>query len=371
MHTRLTPTLTGIFISLVLAVGMVMPVAAAHHDEGSFAVYHGPVEITLADASSDGHRLGDLRVASIDTVDADGSSLGRLEATLTTTAIDVPADGDEIRVGSLIFTFGENDEHQIVVDGSAHYPASGPTLASGDVTVRPIVGGSGKFRGVSGDAVTQHFDDDSWSHTFHFTASKAGATARDERKADRDERKAARDERKAARDAAKTARKSNRGGGAIDALYAADGVDETGVVRTDLGIAEPLSAPGEQLGLWHYTIPAGQELAPHTHPGWQLARVTAGEFEYTVISGEGELLRADGSIEPMGPGTYILDTGDGVIENPDLVHFGANREDEAVTLISATLYPTGAPLATLVEEPSSETASPAESGETLEASPAT
>jgi len=144
--------------------------------------------------------------------------------------------------------------------------------------------------------------------------------------------------------------KASSDGAAIDGLYTKAASDGTGVVRTDLGIAEPGSAPGEDLGLWHYLIPAQTELAPHTHPGWQLARITDGELEYTVLEGEGVLLRADGSSEPMGPGTYVLATGDGVIENPTLVHLGANRTDEPVTIISATLFEDGEPISTLVEE---------------------
>jgi quercetin dioxygenase-like cupin family protein len=139
----------------------------------------------------------------------------------------------------------------------------------------------------------------------------------------------------------------------VDELYT-NAADASGVVRTDLGIAEPGSAPGQELGLWHYAISAGEELAPHTHPGWQLARITAGELEYSVLEGEGVLLRADGSQETMGPGTYVLATGDGVIENPALIHYGANRGDEVVTLISATLFEAGEPIASLVEEATAE-----------------
>jgi quercetin dioxygenase-like cupin family protein len=119
---------------------------------------------------------------------------------------------------------------------------------------------------------------------------------------------------------------------------------EVGITRTDLGITEPGSAPGQELGLWRYLIPAGSELARHTHPGWQIASIQSGELEYTVVSGEGMLLHADGTSEPIGPGTYTLMTGDGVVENPDEVHFGANRTDADVIILAATLYPVGAPL---------------------------
>jgi len=370
--------------------------------------------VTLTNADSDGHRLGDLRVTSVPTTDADSETVGRLDATLTTVAIDTPADGDELRTSVLVFTFDVGDESQVVVQGSAHYPGQGPTIATGDTTIRPIVGGSGRFSGVSGEAVTEHLEDGSWAHRLTFHRSRADRAfgrairshiregirewrdehreareerreardernaerreARDERKEAQAERKAARDERNAerreARDERKAERKADRDAdaAAIDELYTDAAADETGVVRRDLGVAAPASAPGEELGLWHYVIPARTDLAPHTHPGWQLARITAGELEYSVVSGLGKLLRADGSSEPMGPGTYLLTTGDGVIENPDLVHFAANRTDDIVTIIAATLFPAGEPIATLVEEPAA--AETATDEEMVVASPA-
>jgi hypothetical protein len=381
VRNRLSPTLIGLFTVLVLALGLVAPAIAADPDEhgrwtpgtpAALSVYHGPVEVTLSDADSDGHRLGDLRVTSVPTTDADGETVGRLDATLTTVAIDTPADGDELRTSVLVFTFDVADESQVVVQGSAHYPGQGATIATGDTTVRPIVGGSGRFAGVSGEAVTEHFEDGSWVHRLTFQRPRADRADRafgralrshiregvrewrDEHQEASEERKEAQAERKAAQAERKADRDADAA--AIDERYTDAAADETGVVRTDLGIAGPASAPGEELGLWHYMIPAMTDLAPHTHPGWQLARITAGELEYSVVSGLGELLRADGSSEPMGPGTYILATGDGVIENPELVHFGANRTDDIVTIIAATLFPAGEPIATLVEEPAADEA---------------
>src|SRR5690242_14011380 len=55
-----------------------------------------------------------------------------------------------------------------------------------------------------------------------------------------------------------------------------------GIVRTDLGTTLPGTAPGQRLGLWHYTIPAGSALVPHRHPGWQIARIVAGTLTYTI-----------------------------------------------------------------------------------------
>lgn len=394
MRTRSTPILISLVAVVVLALGLAAPAAAQDEARPSgrqavrtFAVYHGPVEVALAGPASDGHQLGDLRVTSVETTDANGNQIGRLEATLTTTSVDVPASGDEARSGTLVFTFGEAAETQIVVQGSAHYPGEGSTIATGETTVRPIVGGSGRFAGASGEAATSHLDDGTWVHEFDFRRSGASRALeramwsrlreglrerRDgarERELAKVERELAQIKRKQARAERKTERKTGRGDDAVDELYTA-AADQTGVVRTDLGIASPGSASGEWLGLWHYLIPAGAELAPHTHPGWQLARITAGELEYSIISGEGELLRADGSMQPMGPGTYLLASGDGVIENPELVHFGANRTDEAVTLISATLFEADASIATLVEDESvADEAAPADE-EVAAASPA-
>jgi hypothetical protein len=406
VRTRLTPTLIAILTAMVLALGLITPAMAQAEDtiestslkaggrdsvalaaaksvrKGELAIHHGPVEVILADTGSDGHQPGDLRVTSAATADADGEPLGRLDATLTTTVVDVPAEDDETRIGVLVFTIGDSGEHQVVVQGRAHYPAQGSTIATGDTTVRPIVGGSGLFAGAAGSAVTEHFADGSWVHTLEFHRSTADALVeravkqgtregliqwRVERKAAQAGRKEARDEREAGRKGARDTRKAERegddtevaadsteAGAAIDQLYTDAAADQTGVVRTDLGVAEPLSAPGEELGLWQYVIAAGEELAPHTHPGWQLARITAGDLEYSVISGEGVLLRADGSSEPMGPGTYVLATGDGVIENPELEHFGANRGEDVVTLISATLFEAGEPIATVIEDAPAE-----------------
>jgi hypothetical protein len=391
IHVRTRPLtpLIGLVAAIVLALGLVGP-AIAQEAETALAragnaaagarvlvVHHGPVDAVLADPASEGPRVGDVRTASVETTNAAGDPLGRLEATLLTTATDTPADGDEIRLGTLVFTFGERG--QVVVQGAADYPAQGSTIAAGASTVRPIIGGSGRFAGLSGDAVSSHLDDGSWTHELRFRGPWTDRAAtrelqqrarqglrewhaqrlevRTERQVAREERKAEREEgkveRKRARVEASQERNQLRAGfdDAVGQPYADAAADASGVVRTDLGIAEPGSAPGEQLGLWHYAIAAGEELAPHTHPGWQLARITSGELEYSVISGVGVLLRADGSTEPMGPGTYQLASGDGVIENPDLEHYGANRGEDVVTIISATLFEAGEPVATIIEEP--------------------
>lgn len=131
-----------------------------------FSVFHGPARTVLANPNSNGHQLGDLRVVSLPTEFASGRPAGRLDATLTTTGVDVPEPDDEIRISSLIFAFGAGVD-QIVVNGSAVYPPAGPTLAFDTTTIRPVTGGSGKFSGTTGWAESRHFTNDTWQHTFH------------------------------------------------------------------------------------------------------------------------------------------------------------------------------------------------------------
>jgi quercetin dioxygenase-like cupin family protein len=128
-------------------------------------------------------------------------------------------------------------------------------------------------------------------------------------------------------------------------------VEQAAIIRDDLGRTLPASAAGQQLGLWHYTIPAGSVLEPHTHPGPQIARVIRGELEYTILSGEGTLVSEDGTSTPVGPGTYTLHAGESIIEAPGMEHFGANRGRGRVELMAATLYPEGAPLSIPVATP--------------------
>jgi quercetin dioxygenase-like cupin family protein len=287
------------FVLLVLATAAALasfPALGAESATSVWTVAHGPVTTTLVTQGSDGHRLGDLRVVSIETTDADGTPSGRIDATLITTAIDVPNPGDEIRISELVFSFGDEAD-QIVIGGSARYPAAGSTIEIDSSTVRPILGGSGAYAGARGWVVTTHLADDSWTHEFH-VLDGAGATP--------------------------------------SASPAA------GIVRTLLGDTQPATAPGQTLSLWHYTIPAESALTPHTHPGFQVARVVSGTLTYDVISGSVTVLRADGTTETAQSGAVLLVTaGDTVIENPELAHFGANAGDAPVEIVAASLFTSG------------------------------
>lgn len=299
--------LVGLLAAIALALFSVAPASLAQGPGGTtLTVTHGPVTITLANPQSDGHQLGDLRVTSLPIADDSGATMGRLDSTLTTVGIDVPKPGDEVRISTLIFSFG-NASDQIVVNGTALYPKAAPTIASNTRVVRPITGGSGVYAGASGWAETEHLADGTWRHTFHFGGGDGSEPSASE-----------------------------------PAVASPAASPVAGIVRTLLGAVAPTTADGQTLSLWHYIIPAGSALAPHTHPGFQVARVVSGVLTYNVIHGEATILRADGTTE-TGTTGQVLDvhTGDTVIENPGLAHFGSNTGTETVELYTASLFETG------------------------------
>jgi quercetin dioxygenase-like cupin family protein len=297
---------------LLLALTALVPGAFAGGPRGdSFTVTHGPVVITLADPDSDGHQLGDLRVTSLPVSSEDGDPIGRLDSTLTTVGIDVPNDGDEVRISVLVFSF-QDPADQLVIQGTAFYPRAGGTLATDTTVERPITGGSGRFAGAGGHAESEHLADGTWRHTFHLTGIRRGGMPH---------------------------RPSGEGHEGMDPAASAP---PTGIVRTLLGTVEPTTAEGETLSLWEYTIPAGAALTPHTHPGFQVAHIDSGTLTYEVLSGEVTIQRGDGSTETATAGDEVLlAPGDTVIESPGMAHFGANNGSEPVVLHAASLFTTG------------------------------
>jgi quercetin dioxygenase-like cupin family protein len=306
------PLMLGLLAAMALALLTFGAASSAHDGDGTtLTVTHGPVTIALANPQSDGHQLGDLRVTSLPIADEAGAPVGRLDSTLTTVGIDAPKPGDEVRISTLIFSFGDGS-NQIVVNGTALYPKAAPTIASSTTVVRPITGGSGAYAGAGGWAETEHRADGTWRHTFHFERGVPHGQP---------------------------------GEASAPASQAAEVSSPSpvgGIVRTLLGDVVPTTADGQTLSLWHYTIPAGAALVPHTHPGFQVARVVSGELTYNVIDGQVTVLRADGTTETANSGqVLIVDAGDTVIENPDLAHFGANAGTESVEIYAASLFESG------------------------------
>lgn len=123
----------------------------------------------------------------------------------------------------------------------------------------------------------------------------------------------------------------------------------TGVVRTPLGQAEAVNAPGQVLYLQKVTIAPKAKLSEHFHQGTQIARVVSGVLTYNVVSGIAAITRADGRTQvATGPKVLKLRRNDTIVETASLVHFGANDTGKPVVIELAALLQEGAPVATAV-----------------------
>lgn len=128
----------------------------------------------------------------------------------------------------------------------------------------------------------------------------------------------------------------------------------TEIVRQVIEAGEPESAPGQLLELTRVIIPGGMEIAPHTHPGLQLAVIVQGTLTYSVIEGEVQVTHDSGTDEPqtvmVGAGeTVELTPGSAVMEVPGMVHMARNEGNVAVVVHLSSLFPVGAAASSPVE----------------------
>lgn len=129
-------------------------------------VTHGIATATYVDNGAPGSSVGDVRFFELP-IKVEGSAMtGQLDAMFTTTAVDSPEPGAEMRMAQLIVTF-ENPKDQLVVSGMAVYPSTGSTIVVDSSTVRPITGGSGRYSGARGWCESVHLADGTWQHIFH------------------------------------------------------------------------------------------------------------------------------------------------------------------------------------------------------------
>jgi quercetin dioxygenase-like cupin family protein len=120
-----------------------------------------------------------------------------------------------------------------------------------------------------------------------------------------------------------------------------------------LGRASPVAVANPELALGRVTVMPGAVLPVHYHPGTQIGVVVQGELTYFVLTGEIEWRRGDDpSGEPymIAPGeTVVVRPGDSLVESPSSIHQGRNNGAVPLVIYLATLFPTGAPRAIVVE----------------------
>lgn len=120
------------------------------------------------------------------------------------------------------------------------------------------------------------------------------------------------------------------------------------VTRQVLAESTASTAPGQFVELTRVIIPAGQQIAAHTHPGPQLAVIEEGTLTYTILKGQVQITRAAGlagaKAEMASEGqTVELKPGDSLIELPGMQHTAKNNTDTAIVIYLSSLFPQGAP----------------------------
>ena len=149
-------------LALGLSFGLATATAASQASDSNVTVvrvYHAAV----APTSITGSGIGTVRTffipIAVDGVAADGQYL---VGTLTTLAEGV-SDGQELRSSNLTFVVGD-EANQLVVGGISLYPPAGATLAPGQRTIRPILGGSGTYDGARGQIISTNLGPSGWTH---------------------------------------------------------------------------------------------------------------------------------------------------------------------------------------------------------------
>jgi hypothetical protein len=159
--------LRSLSLSLVAAFVLVGVSPASHAAERTVStinVYHqavSPISVT-------GTGVGTIRTFFIPmAVNGKAANDQYLTGTLTTLAENVTG-GLELRASNLTFVFG-SEADQLVVGGISLYPPAASTLAADSRTVRPVLGGSGKYSGARGQVISTNMGDRGWTHVFKIT----------------------------------------------------------------------------------------------------------------------------------------------------------------------------------------------------------
>lgn len=157
-------TLGRATVALALIVGVAgLPTTSASETSKliTITVRHAPVTPT----SVQGSGIGTVRFFS--TLVSVGKQQGAeyfMVGTLTTLSVD-DSTGKEVRASDLNFVLGAVKD-QLVVGGVSYYAAAGSTLNVGATTVRPVIGGSGKYAGARGSVTSTNLGTDGWTHVF-------------------------------------------------------------------------------------------------------------------------------------------------------------------------------------------------------------
>ena len=109
-------------------------------------------------------------------------------------------------------------------------------------------------------------------------------------------------------------------------------------------------APGQTVYVVRFTFQPGSEIYPHSHPGTVVLAVESGTFGWGLVQGTAHVVRGVGTggtatEDVTEPGTeVILNPGDAIYYEDDVVHTARNAGDAPVVLLSTLILTAGEPL---------------------------
>lgn len=155
----------AVAVALVMGLSLVgIAPASAKTKTTVVTITHAPATPTAVSGSG----VGTVRTFYIATsVAGKTPKTGYMSGTLTTLATGL-ANSQELRASNLVFVV-ESEPNQLVVGGLSLYPTEGATLATNQSTIRPIIGGSGIYRGAKGQVESTNLGEQGWRHVFRIT----------------------------------------------------------------------------------------------------------------------------------------------------------------------------------------------------------
>lgn len=132
----------------------------------------------------------------------------------------------------------------------------------------------------------------------------------------------------------------------------------TGITPHPLGGGLPSIAPGYAMGLVRLTFEPGASLNEHTHPGASILFIEAGTLTYSLVEGTATVTRSPSGpatpgaapdSEQIPPGDIVLNTGDSLFEDADVIHTARNDGADPALVLIANLLEAGAPVSTFLE----------------------
>jgi quercetin dioxygenase-like cupin family protein len=111
-----------------------------------------------------------------------------------------------------------------------------------------------------------------------------------------------------------------------------------------IGRGNPVSTPGHGLTLYRFSLPPGEVVPPHRHPGATILAVERGELAYTLLRGTVAVQRGGAGAGDLTPGTEtVLRPGDAIFYDADTAHTARNPGETPVVVLAVTLLATDQP----------------------------